>query len=1061
MRKKVDSRVRTLVENGVRTKTRALFVIVGDHGRDQVVNLHYMLTKIAIRKPSVLWCYKKELGFSSHRKKRMKQVKKQIQRGLHDPNIDDPFDLFISSTNIRYCYYKESEQVLGKTFGMCILQDFEALTPNLLCRTVETVEGGGVVVLLLRTMDSLKQLYTQTMDSHAHLRTETHVDFEPRFNERFILSLRGCGACLVVDDELNILPISAYAENAKSSEVMDDKEYAVEPPKTTKERELDELKATMADSQPIGPILSIAKTLDQAKAVMSFVDAVSEKTLNRTVTLTAARGRGKSAALGLAIASAVAYGYSNIFVTAPSPENLSTVFEFILKGFDALGMTEHQQYELVQADAPELNKALVRVNVFRDHRQTVQYVNPSDWQHLAQAELLVIDEAAAIPLPVVKKLFGPYLVLMSSTVNGYEGTGRALSLKLIEDLRRGKAVGRATAERSLKEVTLDEPIRYAPADPIESWLGRLLCLDAAQVPPLRMKGVPMPSECQLFLVDRDALFSHHEASERFLFQMMSLFVSSHYKNSPNDLLLMADAPAHHVLVLLPLIDSTAEHTDLPEVLVAMQVCMEGELSKETVKASLRRGVRPSGDLIPWTLTQHFLHDSFGQLSGARIVRIATHPALHRKGYASEALKQFVAWFEEKSRGGASFDKPDGAKMKKKAEGKSGSSSAKGGGLLEEELVPREVPPLLEPVAEIPPPYTLDYVGTSFGLTLELYEFWHKSGFRPVYLRQGSHEATGEHSCILLRALEPLEREAVATPIVDHFVADFRQRFLRLLQGPFRRQPTRLALSIVDPLIAATDATASSSSAEAPAADTSPVESQAPLTASSLLQFLSRDDIHRLEQYGRNLVEYALVLDIVPALALLFLGRRLPQVRLSHLQCAILVALGCQHRTIDELAAELGVPASQLLALFNKAMHKLANHCRGLLEREVEEEEDTTMPGGVSAGGTRRPLKSGEVMSGGHFIRESLKADQEAGARKVSRKLAAARQELLSSLNDEYTVAADEGDFQEALGGHDPSSSGSVSVRRKRIPGGGPGEAAAALPDGHQQQHSRKKQRRPV
>lgn len=43
------------------------------------------------------------------------------------------------------------------------LQDFEALTPNLLARTVETVEGGGLVVLLLRTMSSLKQLYTMAM----------------------------------------------------------------------------------------------------------------------------------------------------------------------------------------------------------------------------------------------------------------------------------------------------------------------------------------------------------------------------------------------------------------------------------------------------------------------------------------------------------------------------------------------------------------------------------------------------------------------------------------------------------------------------------------------------------------------------------------------------------------------------------------------------------------------------------------------------------------------------------------------------------------------------------
>jgi len=54
---------------------------------------------------------------------------------------------------------------------------------------------------------------------------------------------------------------------------------------------------------------------------------------------------------------------------------------------------------------------------------------------LSQAELLIIDEAAAIPLPLVKKLLGNYLVFMASTINGYEGTGRSLSLKLIQQLR--------------------------------------------------------------------------------------------------------------------------------------------------------------------------------------------------------------------------------------------------------------------------------------------------------------------------------------------------------------------------------------------------------------------------------------------------------------------------------------------------------------------------------------------------------------------------------------------------------------------------------------------------
>ena len=48
----------------------------------------------------------------------------------------------------------------------CVLQDFEALTPNLLARTIETVEGGGIICLLLKTVSSLQQLYTMTMDVH-------------------------------------------------------------------------------------------------------------------------------------------------------------------------------------------------------------------------------------------------------------------------------------------------------------------------------------------------------------------------------------------------------------------------------------------------------------------------------------------------------------------------------------------------------------------------------------------------------------------------------------------------------------------------------------------------------------------------------------------------------------------------------------------------------------------------------------------------------------------------------------------------------------------------------
>merc|ERR1712185_648402 len=132
-------------------------------------------------------------------------------------------------------------------------------------------------------------------------------------------------------------------------------------------RELRELKTSLRDTQPVGSIVSKVATVDQAKAVLTFVEAAADKSLRTTVALTAARGRGKSAALGLALAAAIAYGYANIFVTSPSPENLRTLFAFVLKGFDALEYREHADFTVVESSNPELKKAVVRINVFHAH----------------------------------------------------------------------------------------------------------------------------------------------------------------------------------------------------------------------------------------------------------------------------------------------------------------------------------------------------------------------------------------------------------------------------------------------------------------------------------------------------------------------------------------------------------------------------------------------------------------------------------------------------------------------------------------------------------------------
>jgi N-acetyltransferase 10 len=80
---------------------------------------------------------------------------------------------------------------------------------------------------------------------------------------------------------------------------------------------------------------------------MTLVDAIAEKSQKSTVSVTAGRGRGKSASIGLAIAGALQLGYSNIFVTAPSPDNLKTLLDFVCIGLELLDFKERQDFERV------------------------------------------------------------------------------------------------------------------------------------------------------------------------------------------------------------------------------------------------------------------------------------------------------------------------------------------------------------------------------------------------------------------------------------------------------------------------------------------------------------------------------------------------------------------------------------------------------------------------------------------------------------------------------------------------------------------------------------------
>ncbi|KAI0889357.1 DUF699-domain-containing protein [Annulohypoxylon maeteangense] len=986
-RKAVDSRIPTLIRNGLAEHKRSFFVVVGDHSKDAIVKLHFIMSQADLRQnKSVLWAYKnKLLGFSSHRKKRENKIKKEVSRGIRDANTEDPFELFVSLHDVRYVYYKETDKILGRTFGMCILQDFEALTPNTLARTIETVEGGGLVILLLKGMDSLRQLYTLSMDVHSRYRTEAHHDVVARFNERFLLSLGRCESCLVIDDELNVLPISG-GRGVKPLP-------PIEESKSPEEIELEKIKDSLQDTQPIGSLVKLARTKDQAEALITFVDAISAKTLRNTVSLTAARGRGKSAALGVAIAAAVSYGYSNIFVTSPSPENLGTLFEFVFKAFDALNYQDHTDYSIIQSTNPDFKKAIVRVNIFRNHRQTIQYIRPQDAHVLGQAELVIIDEAAAIPLPLVRKLLGPYTVFMASTISGYEGTGRSLSLKLIKQLKEQAATsvaqdGETRSPRSLKEVTLAEPIRYAKGDAVEKWLNALLCLDVTPSKP-KNNIFPDPSQCQLLHINRDTLFSFHPVPERFLRHMVALFVTSHYKNTPDDMQLMSDAPAHELFVLT---SSTIQDNGLPEPLCVIQIALEGNISKQSVMAGLDRGQRPAGDLIPWLVSQQF-QDDFASLSGARIVRIATHPDCVSMGYGTKALELLIDYYEGKFINLGEDNEP----QTKKAANVIPDHMNKDRGLLLEDIKVRDIEkmqPLFSRLSERKPE-DLEYVGVSYGLTQPLHKFWSRAAFAPVYLRQTANDLTGEHTCVMLRPLKD-DREWLGA-----FASDFHRRFLALLSYKFREFLCVLALSI--------DQSATAG------AQLDPSNQLPELTKSELDRLLTPFDCKRLESYTRGVLDHHAILDLVPKLAdLYFTGPLKPSVKLTGVQRALLLGIGLQRKDVGAICTELSLESSQGLAMFMKIIRKITAHFSSLISSAVE----ANMPKSDAIGVSRENasgVHDDEAVNDKYAPLEmSLDAELDEAGDEALQELRAKQRELIDSLPlDQYEIEGDAPGWEEA------------------------------------------------
>ena len=98
------------------------------------------------------------------------------------------------------------------------------------------------------------------------------------------------------------------------------------------------------------------------------------------------------------------------------------------------------------------------------------------------------------------------------------------------------------------------------------------------------------------------------------------------------------------------------------------------------------------------------------------------------------------------------------------------------------------------------------------------------------------------------------------------------------------------------------------------------------------------DLKRLESYAKNLVDFHLIMDLVPTLAkLYFLILPVGAISLSYVQAATLTGMGLQFKTIDQLTVDLGLQSNQLLPLFNKAIRKFTKLIKEVFEFEIAQE----------------------------------------------------------------------------------------------------------------------------
>lgn len=281
--------------------------------------------------------------------------------------------------------------------------------------------------------------------------------------------------------------------------------------------------------------------------------------------VTAARGRGKSALAGQLI-SRIA---GSAIVTAPAKA-----------ATDVLAQFAGEKFRCIAPDA----------------------LLASD----EQADWLVVDEAAAIPAPLLHQLVSRFpRTLLTTTVQGYEGTGRGFLLKFCARFPH------------LHRFELQQPIRWAQGCPLEKMVSEALVFDDENF-------THTPQGNIVISAFEQTLWRSEPETPLKVYQLLS---GAHYRTSPLDLRRMMDAPGQHFL------QAAGEN----EIAGALWLVDEGGLSQELSQAVWAGFRRPRGNLVAQSLAAHGSNPLAATLRGRRVSRIAVHPARQREGTGRQLI----------------------------------------------------------------------------------------------------------------------------------------------------------------------------------------------------------------------------------------------------------------------------------------------------------------------------------------------------------------------------------------------------------------------------------------